>query len=117
MRPPSESVVERSYTPMEVVRELSEEEKAHSEAKRFARLLVQEIKLYNEQKVAEGRKNKDIYVRLKRDIDRSRDMYEKRVSPIVTHKVDYFHDELIRLLGDNDPATLGSDYPGPRVES
>lgn len=32
-------------------------------------------------------------------------------------KVDYFHDEVIRILGDNDPSTLGSDYPGPRVES
>ncbi len=99
------------------VQPLTEEEKIHADAKRFARLLASEIKLYNEQRVEEGRANRDIYVRLKRDIDRSRDMYEKRVSPIVSRKVDYFHDELIRVLGDNDPATLGSDYPGPRVES
>jgi hypothetical protein len=99
------------------VQPLTEEEKIHADAKRFARLLASEIKLYNEQRVEEGRANRDIYVRLKRDIDRSRDMYEKRVSPIVSRKVDYFHDELIRVLGDNDPAALGSDYPGPRVES
>jgi hypothetical protein len=99
------------------VQPLSEEEKIHADAKRFARLLASEIKLYNEQRVEEGRANRDIYVRLKRDIDRSRDMYEKRVSPLVSRKVDYFHDELIRVLGDNDPATLGSDYPGPRIES
>ena len=99
------------------VQPLSEEEKIHADAKRFARLLASEIKLYNEQRVEEGRLNRDIYVRLKRDIDRSRDMYEKRVSPLVSRKVDYFHDELIRVLGDNDPSTLGSDYPGPRVES
>jgi hypothetical protein len=99
------------------VRPLPEEEKLHADAKRFARLLVSEIKLYNEKHVAEGRGNRDLYLRLKRDIDRSREMYEKRISPIVSRKIDYFHDEIIRILGDNDPSTLGSDYPGPRVES
>ncbi len=94
-----------------------EDEKLHVEAKRFARLLVSEIKLYNEKHVAEGRENRDLYLRLKRDIDRSREMYENRVSPVVSRKIDYFHDEIIRILGDNDPSTLGSDYPGPRVES
>ena len=94
-----------------------EEEKRHTDAKRFARLLVQEIKLYNEHHVKEGRLNCDLYLRLKREIDRSREMYEGRISPIVSQKIDYFHDEIIRILGDNDPSTLGSDYPGPRVES
>jgi hypothetical protein len=94
-----------------------EEEKRHTDAKRFARLLVQEIKLYNEHHVKEGRLNCDLYLRLKREIDRSREMYEGRISPLVSQKIDYFHDEIIRILGDNDPSTLGSDYPGPRVES
>lgn len=97
--------------------EIAEDEKLHSDARRFARLLVSEIKLYNEHHVLEGRKNKDLYLRLKRDIDRSREMYEKRVSPAVASRVDYFHDEIIRILGDSDPSTLGKDYPGPRVES
>ncbi|HYK89677.1 MAG TPA: hypothetical protein VE398_12950 [Acidobacteriota bacterium] len=94
-----------------------DEEKADSAAKRFARLLVSEIKLYNEQRVIDGRQNRDVYVRLKKDIDKSREMYEKRVPPFVTRKNDYFHDEVIRILGENDPSALGSDYPGPRVES
>jgi hypothetical protein len=102
---------------LDVVREISEDEKLHAEAKRFARLLVSEIKLYNEQRVTEGRAHKDLYVRLKRDIDRSRDMYEKRISPNVSRKVDYFHDEVVRILGENDASTLGSDYPGARVEN
>jgi hypothetical protein len=92
-------------------------EKLHSDARRFARLLVSEIKLYNENQVLEGRKNRDLYMRLKRDIDKSRDMYEKRVAPAVSRRIDYFHDEIIRILGDSDPSTLGGDYPGPRVES
>ena len=92
-----------------------EEEKLHSAAKRFAKLLVSEIKLYNENTVAEGRKNRDIYLRLNKDIDRSRDMYEKRVAPTVACKVDYFHEELVQILGDGDIGVLGNGYTGPRI--
>jgi hypothetical protein len=94
---------------------LGEEEKAHNDARRFARLLVSEIKLYNEQKVADGRRSGDLYDRLKEDIDRSRQMYEKRVTPGVAAKFDYFYDELVSTLAEGDPSKLGSDHPGPSV--
>jgi hypothetical protein len=94
---------------------MSEEEKQHNDARRFARLLVSEIKLYNEQKVVEGRMNQDLYDRLKEDIDRSRQMYEKRVAPSVATRFDYFYDELVNVLAEGDPNKLGSDYPGPSV--
>ena len=107
---------EKPEQPEETVSE-ADEEKLHSDAKKFARLVVSEIKLYNENTVLEGRENHDLYLRLKGDIDKSREMYESRISPFVSRKIDYFHDEIVRTLGDNDAATLGSDYPGPRVES
>ncbi len=91
----------------------SESDKLHSDAKRFARLLVSEIKLYNEKRVSEGRESKDIYVRLKRDIDRSREMYQKRVSLDVSREFDYLHDELVRILAENNASNLGAEYPGP----
>ena len=94
---------------------LDEEEKLHNDARRFARLLVSEIKLYNEQKVADGRRNNDLYDRLKEDIDRSRQMYEKRVSPAVAAKFDYFYDELVNTLAEGSASRLGSDHPGPSV--
>jgi hypothetical protein len=92
-----------------------DEVRAHNDARRFARLLVSEIKLYNEQKVMEGRRSHDLYERLKEDIDRSRQMYEKRVSASVAAKFDYFYDELLHTLGEGDPAKLGSGCPGPTV--
>jgi hypothetical protein len=101
--------------PISEAQRLAEEERLHADAKRFARLLVSEIKLYNEQRVLEGRQNKDIYVRLKKDIDRSREMYDKRVPASVSRTIDYFNEELVRILGDSDPSTLGSEYPGPRI--
>lgn len=85
----------------------------HRDAKRFSKLLVSEIELYNKVKVEEGRKNKDLYRRLKMDIDRSRQTYEKRFGNTVARQVDYFHEELVRILAGNDPALLGADYPGP----
>ncbi len=87
----------------------------HEEARRFARLLVAEIKLYNESEVENGRQNGDLYSRLKSDIDRSREMYEKRVHPSVKGSVDYFHAQLVQVLAQDDEALLGQEYPGARV--
>jgi hypothetical protein len=96
------------------ISEMSEtDQKIHKDAKRFAKLLVSEIELYNKSKVADGRKNKDLYKRLKGDIDRSRQTYEKRFSKTVAKHYDYFHQELVRTLACADPSMLGSDYPGP----
>jgi hypothetical protein len=96
--------------------QLSEaEQKAHKDARRFARLLVSDIELYNKAKLAEGRKNKDLYKRMKLDIDRSRQTFEQRFGKTVGKQFDYFHDELVRTLAGNDPSLLGSGYPGPSV--
>jgi hypothetical protein len=84
-----------------------EEEASHEEARRFARLLVSEIKLYNEDEVERGRSEKDLGARLKDDIERSREMFEKRIPTEVRDGHDYFHDELVRILADGDADALG----------
>ena len=96
--------------------EVSDDERRfHNEARRFARLLVSEIKLYNEQKVNEGRDSSDLYDRLREAIDRSREMYEKRVQPQVASKFDYFHYELVTNLAEGSDTKLGANYPGSSV--
>lgn len=85
----------------------TEDTKKHDEARRFARLLVSEIKLYNESKVEQGRKNNDLYERLKEDIDRSRQMYDERISDDVRKVSNYFYDELVRILADGRADALG----------
>jgi hypothetical protein len=94
-----------------------EERRLHSDARRFARLLVSEIKLYNEQKVAEGRSEGDLYQRLREYIDRSREMYDKRVKPEVAQRYDYFHTELVNTLAEGDENKLGAAYPGATVSA
>ena len=70
---------------------------------------------YNEQKVKEGRESRDLYERLREAIDRSREMYDKRVSPTVAAKFDYFNFEVVNTLAEGDASKLGDDYPGARV--
>jgi hypothetical protein len=120
--PPAEAVPEsgprRRYgqdedLPVEVSGD--EERRLHNYARRFARLLISEIKLYNEQKVAEGRSEHDLYDRLREYIDRSREMYDKRVKAEVAARYDYFHSELVNTLAEGDASKLGSNYPGATV--
>ena len=82
----------------------------HRKAQRFARLLMDEIKLYNQAKVAEGRKHKDLYDRLKEDIDKSRSTYHKRYGNTVAASADYFSTELIRSLAEDDVSLLGPNF-------
>lgn len=106
--PPVKSYRERSLDlPIDVA---EDERRPHSDARRFARLLVSEIKLYNEQKVVDGRESGDIYEMLKEAIDRSREMYEKRVQPDVSARFDYFHYELVNNLAEGDEEKLGAGY-------
>jgi hypothetical protein len=87
----------------------SSEDEVRNKAKRFAKLLVEEIKLYNQSKVSEGRSTKDLYDRLKDDIDKSRATYDKRYGQTVKD-VDYFTQELVRILADNDRTVLGANF-------
>jgi hypothetical protein len=87
-----------------------EDADVHRKAQRFARLLVDEIKLYNQAKVAEGRRNKDLYDRLKEDIDKSRGTFQKRYGSTAAATGDYFHNELLRSLAEDDIAIMGSNF-------
>ena len=87
-----------------------EDTEIHRKAQRFARLLMDEIKLYNQAKVAEGRKHKDLYTRLKEDIEKSRGTYQKRYGNTAAGSADYFNQELIRSLAEDDVSLLGSNF-------
>jgi hypothetical protein len=82
----------------------------HRKAHRFARLLVDEIKLYNQVKVGEGRKNKDLYDRLKEDIEKSRATYQKRYGNTAAGGADYFSQELVRSLAEDDTSIMGANF-------
>jgi hypothetical protein len=76
-------------------------------AKRYARLLVSEIKLYNEAAVRVGRENRDLLDRLRPEIERARKLYEERVPAGTGPQDAYFQQELVQTLADGDAALLG----------
>jgi len=88
----------------------SEDQDTHRKAQRFARLLVDEIKLYNQAKVAEGRKHKDLYNRLKETIEKSRATYQKRYGNTVASSGNYFQHELVRSLAEDDISIMGTNF-------
>ncbi|MDW8413781.1 MAG: hypothetical protein RMM17_14000, partial [Acidobacteriota bacterium] len=79
-------------------------------AQRLARLLVSEIKLYNEKKIEEGRKNGNIYDLLKDTIEQSRKHYKERMGEAAATMPDYFHEEMVKTLCEGDPSKLGPNY-------
>ncbi|MFY9561780.1 MAG: hypothetical protein WAQ52_16215 [Terriglobales bacterium] len=87
-----------------------EDQDIHRKAQRFARLLVDEVKLYNQAKVAEGRKHKDLYDRLKEAIEKSRSTYQKRYGNTVAASGHYFQHELVRSLAEDDVSIMGANF-------
>jgi hypothetical protein len=87
-----------------------EDADVHRKAQRFARLLVDEIKLYNQAKVAEGRRNRDLYDRLKEDIEKSRTTFQKRYGSTAAASGDYFQKEVLRSLAEDDLSVMGANF-------
>lgn len=75
-------------------------------ARRYARLLVSEIKLYHEPEVIAGRRQRDLATRLGGEIARARVLYEQRVAAELRQRADYFRDELVRTLAGGDASLL-----------
>ncbi len=94
---------------------LAEKDAKRAEARRFAQLLVSEIKLYNERAVQEGREEGNLYARLKDEIDQSRRLYEERIPEPVRAGSDFLYDELVRILADGRAEALGIGFPGRSV--
>lgn len=70
----------------------------HEKAKRLARLIVEDLILYNQSKIREGIKNDTLFEVLDREIEAARRYYEKSVDPAVAREADYFNWALVDLL-------------------
>jgi outer membrane biosynthesis protein TonB len=111
--PPSSGVAPRRPSGPDLSGIPVEDHDMHKKAFRFAKLLVDELVLYNKDKVQAGKQQRDVYSLLKEDIDKSRAAYEKKFTGTPAAKVDYFHLQMVQQLGDGDATAIGSGYPGP----
>ncbi|MDX2149420.1 MAG: hypothetical protein SFV54_01700 [Bryobacteraceae bacterium] len=92
-----------------------EAEELHARAQRFARVQVAEMRLYKSGAVKAGRAEGRLYAALREDIDRGREEFYRQFISAAPTMVDYFHQELVRTLANDDEALLGAEYPGPLV--
>jgi hypothetical protein len=77
-------------------------------ARRYARLLLSEIRMYHEPIVDAGRRSGDLMSRLQGEIERARKLYEARVPESVEARAEYFDQEMVRTLAGGDRTLLGS---------
>lgn len=77
------------------------------DARRFARLLMEEICLYHADKVDEGRAQSDLLTRLSEPLERARQMYEQRVPADVRALGDFYEEALVRVLAGGEASALG----------
>ena len=84
------------------------ENNADADAKRFARLLVSEIKLFNEDKVQRGLQNKNLSDSVRGEIDEARRLYKKRINNADLES--HFDAAVIDILADGDKSRLDSGF-------
>jgi len=94
--------------------DLSQEQRElHMRAQRFARVQVAEMRLYKDDAVKAGRRDSNIYLRLKGEIDEARERYLAQFLDGQVHMRDYLHGELVETLAIDNSQLMGPDYPGP----
>jgi hypothetical protein len=76
-------------------------------ARRFARLLLSDIKLSHERAVAAAARSRSLLSRLGPEIERARHLYDERVPASLRTRAELFHQELVATLAGGDPALLG----------
>ena len=117
--PPAETLVSIAPAPKpEILSWFSlsrEDRELHLRAQRFARVQVAGIRLYQSEKVKNGRTAHDLYRSLKEEIDSAREAFRREILNASDSMVDYLHLELVRTLANDDAELLGQDYPGPMV--
>ena len=92
-----------------------QDQEVHLRAQRFARVQVAGMRLSSPEAVQEGRKAKDLYGALQKEIDAGRETFRETFLAAIPTMPDYFHLELLRTLANDDAALLGGNYPGPQA--
>jgi hypothetical protein len=113
---PSPSQLMKQVSDDPRTRELEENDPRHAAARRFARLAVNEIKLYQEEEVKAGLEHKDLWARLRPTLYMAIETYDGRVEQEVRDRFDYLYDEIVKQLANGDAANLGPDAPAKAVK-
>lgn len=104
--PPPDTADSPAPTGMAPVEEPRAEDRAIEDARRFARLVATEIRLYNEEDVLLGRRHRDLATRLADSIERGRQSFSKRFPSLGEGGLDLLRDAYVQVLAGGDPSLL-----------
>jgi hypothetical protein len=76
------------------------------EARRFARLVATDIRLYNEEAVVLGRRNRDLFRRLAEQIERGREAFDRRFPDLGVPGIAVLHEAYVEILAGGDADLL-----------
>lgn len=79
------------------------------EARRFARLVATDIRLYNEEAVLQGRRQGDLARRLAEHLRRGRDAYLRRFHELGPDALDHLRNAYVEVLAGGDGSLLPAD--------
>jgi hypothetical protein len=80
-------------------------------ARRYARLVATDIRLYNEEAVMLGRRNGDLAERLSEPIDRGREAFARRHGDLGPTGLELLHEAYVQVLAGGDAALIPSHVP------
>jgi predicted Zn finger-like uncharacterized protein len=84
------SIFQKEECDIPPVRE--EDPEAVEKARRFARIIVSDVALYNQETVIEGIRNGKFFELLRTDVEEGRELFEKRVPASIRAKKDYYQE-------------------------
>ena len=76
------------------------------EARRFAKLVATDIRLYNEEAVVLGRRDRDLFRRLADSIERGRELFDRRFPDLGAPGQSLLHQALVEILAGGDEDLL-----------
>jgi hypothetical protein len=77
-------------------------------AERLARLIIEEIVLYNKERIREGITNDNLFDLLAKDISAGRRYYEDNISPDLSPNSNYFDQAIVDVLVKGQGAHISS---------
>lgn len=95
---PEQPVIQEKEPVKEVVKIEEKLPPEHEKAKRFARIIISDVALYNQKAVENGIRNNKFYEVLKAEIEEGKKLYEERVPPEILSATNYFNETLEEFI-------------------
>ncbi len=106
---PTASTSESGLAPVSETDSKHPDARRMQEARRFARLVATDIRLYNEEAVLQGRRQGDLARRLAEHMRRGRETYLRRFQDLGPDAIEHLRDAYVEVLAGGDGSLLPND--------